>query len=139
MKNPNLENRNPSGNGNERLLRFLQATPEQQAAIDRIMEGKMEHAPAPVTGPLLLGMGAGAKLLGVSRATFWRIIRAGRLTKVEVLPGSFRVRRADVEALACPLAGEIRNPKTESRGRPPEAEIRNPKPEGRGQLEEAAR
>ena len=100
MKNPNLENRNPNGNGNERLLRFLQATPEQQAAIDRILEGKMEQAPTPPTGPLLLGMGAGANLLGVSRATFWRIIKAGRLNKVEVLPGSFRVRRADVEGLA---------------------------------------
>jgi hypothetical protein len=90
-------------NPNERLLRFLQATPEQQAAIDRILEGRLameQKAPAPPTGPLLLGMGAGAKLLGVSRATFWRIINAGKLNKVEVLPGSFRVRRADVEALA---------------------------------------
>ena len=93
-----------ANNPNERLLRFLQATPEQQAAIDRILEGKMEQAPAPVTGPLLLGMGTGAKLLGVSRATFWRMIRAGRLTKVEVLPGSFRVRRADVEAIAAAVA-----------------------------------
>ena len=87
-------------NPTERLLRFLQATPEQQAAIDRILEGRMEPAPAPMTGPLLLGMGAGAKLLGVSRATFWRMIRAGKLTKVEVLPGSFRVRRADVVGIA---------------------------------------
>ncbi len=90
-------------NPNERLIRILQATPEQQAAIDRILEGRLAPqapAPPPVTGPLLLGMGAGAKLLGVSRATFWRMIKAGRLTKVEVLPDSFRVRRADVEALA---------------------------------------
>jgi hypothetical protein len=28
------------------------------------------------------------------------MIRAGRLDKVEVLPGSFRVRRADLEAVA---------------------------------------
>ena len=88
-------------NPNERLLRFLQATPEQQAAVDRILEGRLApEPPAPPTGPLLLGMGAGAKLLGVSRATFWRMIKAGRLTKVEVLPGSFRVRRADVERVA---------------------------------------
>ncbi len=90
-------------NSNERLMRFLQATPEQSAAIDRILEGRVAPqpaAPAPSSGPLLLGMGAGAKLLGVSRATFWRIINAGKLAKVEVLPGSFRVRRADVEALA---------------------------------------
>ena len=87
-------------NPNERLLKFLQATPEQQAAIDRILDGKMEPPAPPMTGPLLLGMGDGAKLLGVSRATFWRMIKAGRLAKVEVLPGSFRVRRADVEGIA---------------------------------------
>ena len=91
-------------NPNERLLKFLQATPEQQAAIDRILEGRMEAArPAP-TGPLLLGMGASAKLLGVSRPTLWRMIKAGRLTKVEVLPGSFRMRRADIEAFAAAKA-----------------------------------
>lgn len=89
-------------NPNERLLRFLQATPEQQAMVDRILEGRLApEPPSPVvTGPLLVGMGAGAKLLGVSRATLWRMIRAGRLEKVELLPGSFRVRRADVEAIA---------------------------------------
>lgn len=91
-------------NPNERLLKFLQATTEQQAAIDRILEGRMEPAPEPPRGPLLLGMGAGAKLLGVSRATFWRMIKAGRLTKVEVLPGSFRVRRCDIEGIAGPQA-----------------------------------
>ena len=84
---------------NDLLMRFLQATPEQQGLIERILDGRAAvMAPAPA-GPLLLGMGAGAKLLGVSRATLWRMIRAGRLVKVEVLPGSFRVRRADIEAI----------------------------------------
>ena len=86
-------------NQNERLLKFLQATPEQQAAIDRILEGKVEAPAAPANGPLLMGMGAGAHFLGVSRATVWRMIQAGRLEKVEVLPGSFRLRRADLEAI----------------------------------------
>ena len=74
-------------NPNERIFRFLQATPEQQAMIDRVLAGE---APAPVkaaTGPLLLGMGNAAKLLGVSRATLWRMIKAGRLARVEVLSG----------------------------------------------------
>ena len=54
----------------------------------------------PTTGPLLMGMGAGAKFLGVSRATLWRACLAGRIQKVELFPGSYRVRREDLEALA---------------------------------------
>jgi excisionase family DNA binding protein len=87
-------------NQNERLLKFLQATPETQAEIDRILEGKVQARVETSTGPLLYGMTPASKFLGVSRATLWRMIKAGRLGKVEVLPGSFRVRRADLEAIA---------------------------------------
>ena len=89
---------NPS---NDRLLKFLQAPPEIQAELDRILEGRsttpQPEAPA---GPLLLGMSAAAKFIGVSRATLWRMVKNGRLTKVEILPGSYRLRRADLLALA---------------------------------------
>jgi len=81
-------------------MRFLQATPAQQEAIDRILAGQMPAAAPAPTGPLLVSMGPAAKFLGVSRTTLWRMIQAGRLAKVEVLPGSFRVRRADLEAIA---------------------------------------
>jgi len=87
-------------NPNERLLKFLQATPDQQVAIDRILNGEAEPARRVMeNGPLLLGMGKAASLLGVSRGTLWRMLNAGRLGRVEVLPGSFRVRRADIELL----------------------------------------
>lgn len=91
---------NPINNRNDRLIQFLQATPEQQAAIDRILEGKVQARVEVSSGPILLGMGAAAKFLGVSRATLWRMIQVGRLQKVELLPGSFRVRRADLDAIA---------------------------------------
>jgi excisionase family DNA binding protein len=89
-----------ANNSNERLMKFLTASPEQQQRIDEILEGRMPSAPKAASGPLLLGMGQGAKFLGVSRPTLWRMIKAGRLAKVEVLEGSFRLRRADLELLA---------------------------------------
>jgi len=87
-------------NQNERLLKFLQAPPEAQEAIDRILEGRIPAKAEAATGPLLCGMSPAAKYLGVSRATLWRMIKAGRIGRVEVLPNSFRVRRAELEALA---------------------------------------
>ena len=82
---------------NERMLQFLQATPEQIVAIDRILAGKADPPPRPLEVPLLLGMGQAAALIGVSRPTLWRMIQAGRLPKFEVFRGSFRIRRVDVE------------------------------------------
>ena len=89
-------------NPNERLLRFLGATAEQQAAIDRILEGRLAPQPAapePLRGPLLIRIKDAAVLLGVHRTTMWRLVKAGRLETVELL-GSLRVRRADVEGIA---------------------------------------
>jgi excisionase family DNA binding protein len=82
--------------GNELLLKFLQATAQQQEQITAILD---RRAPQTPNGPLLLGMKASAALLGVSRPTLWRMLRAGKLKKVEVLPGSYRIRRADLESL----------------------------------------
>jgi excisionase family DNA binding protein len=87
-------------NTEERLKRLFAASPEQMGAIDGILEPGMQEKKAESAGPLLLGMTASAKLLGVSRATLWRMIQRGLLQKVEVLPGSFRLRRADLEAIA---------------------------------------
>ncbi|HPA17485.1 MAG TPA: helix-turn-helix domain-containing protein [Verrucomicrobiae bacterium] len=83
-----------------RIARLLRASNEQLSAIDRVLAGEGISEGAREKEPLLIGMGAGARLLGVSRATFWRMLRAKRLEKVEVLPGSYRVRRRDVEAIA---------------------------------------
>ena len=95
-----------SANPNERLMKFLQASPEIQSEIDRILEGKpVTPKSEPPTGPLLMGMSASAKFIGCSRATLWRICRAKRLQKVEILPNSFRLRRADLLALAAGKAG----------------------------------
>ena len=85
---------------NDRLVRFLQATPEQQQAIDRILAGIAPPVSEPPAGPLLLRMKDAAKLLNCSRPTLWRICRAGKLKRIEILPNSFRVTRKSVEELA---------------------------------------
>ena len=81
---------------NERLMKFLGATPQMQAAIDRILDGQAAAPPPMAVGPMLLPMGKAADLLGVSRPTLWRMLNAGRLTRVEVLPKTYRVRRSEI-------------------------------------------
>ena len=83
----------------ELLAAVVAATPERKEAALKVLRGEADGARV-VTGPLLLGVGAGAKFLGVSRATLWRAICAGRIQKVELFPGSFRVRREDLEVMA---------------------------------------
>ena len=79
----------------------LAAGDERKQVALKVLRGEpLASAARSTTGPLLLGVGAGAKFLGVSRATLWRAVRAGKLQKVELFPGSFRVRREDLEALA---------------------------------------
>jgi excisionase family DNA binding protein len=85
---------------NERLMRILQATPDQLTAIDCVLDGTLEPARPERRGPFLLKMGGAATLLGVSRPTLWRMLQAGRLARVEILPATFRVRREEVEAIA---------------------------------------
>jgi len=87
-------------NSEDRLKRLFAASPEQMEAIVGILEFGVQKRPMATPGPLLMGMSASAKLLGVSRATLWRMTKAGLLQKIEVLPGSFRLRRADLEAIA---------------------------------------
>jgi predicted DNA-binding transcriptional regulator AlpA len=87
-------------NSEDRFKRLFATSPEQLEAIDSILEFGIQKRPMASTGPLLMGMSASAKLLGVSRATLWRMTKAGLLQKIEVLPGSFRLRREDLEAIA---------------------------------------
>jgi len=90
----------------ELMTAALTAPDERKAAALRTLRGEVTEPPEKKSqGSLLLGMGAGAKFLGVSRATLWRILQAGRLEKVELFPGSFRVRRDDLESLASGVFG----------------------------------
>ena len=93
---------------NDDLIRAVfTATDEAKTKALAILEGREPPAPSIVegpsrpldNGPLLLSMGEAAALLHVSRATLWRTIKAGRLPKVELYPGAFRLRRSDIIAI----------------------------------------
>jgi len=84
---------------NDDLIRAVfSATDEAKTKALAVLEGR--DIPDPAFGPLLCTMGEAASLLNTSRATLWRVLKKGRLQKVELYPGAFRLRRADVIALA---------------------------------------
>lgn len=82
------------------LEAILTAPPEAKDSALRILRGEQPPATSSPTGPLLLTMGAAADLLGVCRSTLWRMIRRKKLNPVEIMPGTFRVRRVDIDRLA---------------------------------------
>jgi len=83
---------------NDDLIRAVfTATDEAKTRALAILEGRAISPGEPQdNAPLLLSMGEAAALLHVSRATLWRTIRAGRLEKVELYPGAFRLRKSDI-------------------------------------------
>ena len=84
---------------NDKLFQAVfAATDEAKQRALAILEG--QEPAEPIDSPLLLSMGQSAELLNVSRATLWRTIKAGRLEKIMLYPGAFRLRKSDVVALA---------------------------------------
>jgi excisionase family DNA binding protein len=93
----------------EVLQAALGASDERKAAALKVLRGEAAGPggrEGAGEGPLLLGMGAAAKHLGVSRATFWRMLQTGRIQKVELFTGSYRVRREDLTKLASGAFGD---------------------------------
>ena len=87
------------------LQTLLTAPEKHKAKALKVLRGEIsessdQNAAKQAPGSLVMGMSAAAKHLGVSRPTLWRMIRAGRLQKVEIYPGAFRVNRSDLEAIA---------------------------------------
>jgi excisionase family DNA binding protein len=86
---------------NDKLFQAVfTATDEAKERALAILEGK--EPPSANDDIALLRMGEAAQMLRVSRATLWRVIKAGRLEKVELYPGAFRLRRSDILALVNP-------------------------------------
>ncbi len=83
----------------EILQALMKAPPARKRRVLELLHGETPPAP-PSEGPLLYTVSEAARKLGVSRTTLWRLSQSGQLKKVEVMPGSYRVRRADIEMLA---------------------------------------
>lgn len=67
-----------------------QAAPALQEEADRAFEGRSAvGTPAPLT----VGMSAGAKCVGISRASPWKMRKCCALKVYRLRPGLFRVRR----------------------------------------------
>ena len=82
----------------------LTASDEAKLKALQILEGNEPDSTGFDDEPLLVNMGQGASMLGVSRPTLWRMITKGRLQKVEIYPGAFRLRRSDLRDL---VNGEV--------------------------------
>ena len=86
----------------EEIIQVALAAPEdRKREALRMLRGEVREPMRPERkAPVLMGMGAAAVFLGVSRPTLWRILQMGKIPKVELFPGSYRVRREDLESLA---------------------------------------
>lgn len=99
------------------LAAVVAASADRKELALKVLRGELPQSSGRVmAGPLLMGMVAGAKFLGVSRSTLWRVLQAGKIEKVELFSGSYRVRREDLEALAAGKFGMGVN--RSRRGRP---------------------
>ena len=82
----------------ELLREILTASTDRKAVALRALRGASSGETS--SGPLLYTPKQAVELLSVSRSTLWRLVRAGRLTRVEIMPGFFRITRASLVALA---------------------------------------
>ena len=87
----------------EFLAAALAAPPDRIVDALQVLKGEAVTTSAD-DRPLLLTVSEAARRLNLSRNTVRRVIKEGRLRKVEIYAGSYRLRRLDVEALAAGVA-----------------------------------
>lgn len=84
-------------NTDRRIRLLLSATDEQLAVIDGALTGQTEQEQQSYR---LFTFVEAASAMGVSRQTVWRAIRDGRLRKVRIGEGSFRIPEAELRRFA---------------------------------------
>lgn len=83
----------------EFLAAAMMADPRRRKAALRVLNGDVPLSNDPEQ-PILLKSGPASKLLGVSKATFWRLVQQGRLKPVQITTKATFFRRRDIVALA---------------------------------------
>ena len=79
------------------MVGLMKARPEQKSHIEHYLFNTVPHE-LMEKGSLMKIREVG-DVLGVSRQTVWRMVKGKRLRQVEILPGTFRIPKADVLAL----------------------------------------
>jgi excisionase family DNA binding protein len=77
-----------------RIKALFNATPDQLAAVDAALGGRLPEAQHP--NLRLLRIGEAAHEMRLSRCTLWRAIRDNRLRTVEIRKGSRRIPEAEL-------------------------------------------
>ena len=101
----------------QQMIKLALASDETvQADVTRYIEaalaGGLPQCDAPAdNGPLLMTMKDAADFLGVSRVTIWRMVKEQTLRPVEIRPGVFRIRRADLHELSASYASYCPTPR----------------------------
>lgn len=83
----------------EFLTAAMMADARRRKAALRVLSGDIPLSNDPEQ-PILLKSGPASKLLGVSKATFWRLVQQDRLKPVPITNKATFFRRRDIEALA---------------------------------------
>lgn len=76
------------------IIKLSQADTQTLKQVRNTLEGKNIAAP-----DHLISQSAAAKMLGVSRTTFWRMLKNGIISVVSPFSNMVRIRMSDVQAL----------------------------------------
>lgn len=82
----------------ELMMKLLTAAPDVLERVAGILENKLV-TPNTSADRRLLTFSKAAETMGVSRQTVWRMVSDGRLTTVEIRPGTRRIPSAALTAL----------------------------------------
>ena len=79
------------------VAKLIVATPDKLAMIDGVLDGKVSHEPVSVK---LYTLSAAARKTGMSRATIWRMVKAGTLRTVNIRENARRIAESELVRIA---------------------------------------